>query len=201
MFKKNLPIMMAIGCFILFLVMTFLVMTGYVSYLDNFIYDLIIYPNEGLTFILKIFTEFGDAIILVLITALFLFLFKQRVVSFLIAINLVIVTIIGQIAKYIFTRPRPVDNVLIDVDGYSFPSGHSIVSIAFYGLLIYLCAKKIKNKFLRIITICSLSLLILVIGYSRIYLGAHFPSDVIGGFALGGCCLLIFITFVVKKRW
>ncbi|MEG0026485.1 MAG: hypothetical protein RR703_03985, partial [Bacilli bacterium] len=103
MFKKNLPIMMAIGCFILFLVMTFLVMTGYVSYLDNFIYDLIIYPNEGLTFILKIFTEFGDAIILVLITALFLFLFKQRVVSFLIAINLVIVTIIGQIAKYIFT--------------------------------------------------------------------------------------------------
>ena len=83
---------------------------------------------------------------------------------------------------------------LIEEQGYSFPSGHSMVSTAFYGLLIYLIYKNVKNKYIKY-TLCTiLSILILIIGLSRIYLGVHYVSDVIGGVCFSIAYLIIFIN-------
>lgn len=96
--------------------------------------------------------------------------------------------------KSIIARPRPpIEMRLIEVKHYSFPSGHSIMSMVLYGLLIYFVYKYVKNRILKIALISVLSILIIAIGFSRVWLGVHFPTDVIGGFTLGICCLCLFI--------
>lgn len=82
--------------------------------------------------------------------------------------------------------------------GYSFPSGHSMISAAFYGFLIYLIYKKVKNKKFKITLIIVLSILIVSIGISRIYLGVHYTSDVLAGFTVSVSYLIIY-TSIVKK--
>ncbi|MFN3403606.1 MAG: phosphatase PAP2 family protein [Cytophagaceae bacterium] len=99
--------------------------------------------------------------------------------------------------KYFFNRPRP-DLPLIEAFGLSFPSGHAMVSFAFYGLLIFIIHKEVKSFGLRFILISALALLIILIGISRIYLRVHFATDVIAGFALGAIWLIITIGVLRK---
>ena len=96
--------------------------------------------------------------------------------------------------KNIVERPRPIGYRLIDETGYSFPSGHSMISAAFYGLIIYFIWKNVKNKKLKYISCALLGLLIAFIGISRIYLGVHYASDVLGGFIISIAYLIIFTT-------
>lgn len=197
--NKGVPYILASIFLMIFITVCILLVSDNVSWLDTNIYNSIINHNEILTNIFKTVTEFGDAIILIIITLLILLVFKERTIGFLVAINLVLSFVLGQIVKLIFIRERPTINVLIDIGGYSFPSGHSTVSMAFYGFLIYLCYKKIDNKILKWFLIILQALLILIIGYSRIYLGAHFPSDVIAGFSLGLSFLIIYIELFASK--
>jgi len=98
--------------------------------------------------------------------------------------------------KFIFVRPRPFEWMLIEETGYSFPSGHAMVSMAFYGMLVYLIWQtKISLNKKKIWTIV-LSVLILLIGISRIYLGVHYVSDIIGGFTLSLSYLIIATSLV-----
>lgn len=79
-----------------------------------------------------------------------------------------------------------------------------MVSMAFYGYLIYLIYKYVKNKYLKWISIILLSILICSIGISRIYLGVHYTSDVLGGFFISISYLIIYISAVNKffiERW
>ena len=95
---------------------------------------------------MKVITWFGSATCLILLTIILFIVLKNKITGFLIAINLVIVTILNQLLKFVLQRPRPDDYRLIDESGYSFPSGHSMISMAFYGYLIYLIYKKgLKN--------------------------------------------------------
>lgn len=199
MFKRNWPYVLSGILFLIFLILGILTITDNITTFDTTIYNNIIYHNDYLTHILRGITEFGDAIVLIILTLFMLLVFKERTIGFLVAINLIVSFVISQIAKYVFLRPRPVENVLIQMDGYSFPSGHSMVSMAFYGFLIYLCSTKITNKWIKYSLIMLITLLILVIGYSRIYLGAHYPSDVIGGFCLGLCVLILYIKLFSEK--
>lgn len=91
--------------------------------------------------------------------------------------------------KNLFRRKRPDHPMVEGVTNYSFPSGHAFMSVAFFGLLIWLTIKYIKDKKTRIAIIVILSLLILLIGYSRIYLRLHYATDVIAGFGMGICWL------------
>jgi len=99
----------------------------------------------------------------------------------------------------LFGRPRPTEYRIIDESGYSFPSGHSMVSMAFYGFLIYLVYKKVENKYVKWLLCTLLSILILLIGVSRIYLGVHYASDVIGGFCFSIVYLIVFVRVIEGK--
>ena len=107
MSKKVLPYILAIIFFLIFLLMGILIITDHISSFDTTIYQMIISHNNNLTHILKGITEFGDAIILIILTLFILLVFKERKIGFLVSINLIVVFIIGQITKYIFVRPRP----------------------------------------------------------------------------------------------
>jgi undecaprenyl-diphosphatase len=115
-----------------------------------------------------------------------------------IAIAVTLMSVIGgnelnQWLKELFARERPLTNIL--EEGYSFPSGHAMVGLIFYGFIAYLCYTHITAmKYVA----HFLVLLIFLIGISRVVLGVHYLSDVIGGFAIGYICLF-FSVFLYEK--
>ena len=154
--------------------------------------------SDFATPIAKFITNFGGAIILIgLAFTLFIFI-KNKKIGVSIISNLAIITVLNQLLKRIVQRPRPTEFRIVEESGYSFPSGHSMVSMAFYGYLIYLIYKYVKNKYLKWISIILLSILICSIGISRIYLGVHYTSDVLGGFLISISYLVIYISAVNK---
>lgn len=168
--------------------------------IDKEIYKLVIlnFRTEPLTAFMKIITNFASVYTILAITLGALLLIKNKKIGTCITINLLIVTILNQVLKIIIQRPRPEGYRLITENGYSFPSGHSMVSMAFYGLIIYLIWNLVKNKKVKYISCGLLGILIPLIGFSRIYLGVHYASDVIGGFLISIAYLLLF-TNVVKS--
>ena len=100
--------------------------------------------------------------------------------------------------KYLIRRPRPSHLRLISQGGYSFPSGHSMISICVYGMLIYLILKNVENKKVKVLATITLILLITSIGLSRIYVGVHYPSDVLAGYLLASSLLIIIISVYNK---
>ena len=106
---------------------------------------------------------------------------------------------LNQTAKYLFARTRPEDINLVIETGFSFPSGHSMVSLAFYGFFVYLLYHKKWSKKKRLMACIPLIILTLLVGISRIYLGVHYASDVLAGFALAMAYLIIFIKLFYKK--
>ena len=154
--------------------------------------------SDFTTPIVKFITNFGGAIFLITLTITLFILIRNKKIGLSIFSNLVIITILNQLLKRILQRPRPTEYRIIEETGYSFPSGHSMISMAFYGYLIYLIYKYAKNKYIKWTSIILLSILICSIGISRIYLGVHYTSDVLGGFLISISYLIIYISVVNK---
>lgn len=196
---KKFNIFIGVLCLILFSVICY----GVLSY-DSLVIDTKVYSfisdnimSDGLTPVLKVITELGGVAFIVLAGVL-IFMFCKKIRWF-VTFDLVGVTLINQVIKHIVRRPRPNVLRLVEEDGYSFPSGHSMVSMAFYGIIIYLVYKNVTNKYLKWTLITLLSLLILSIGFSRIYVGVHYFTDVVGGFLLGLAYLIIYINIYNKR--
>jgi membrane-associated phospholipid phosphatase len=98
--------------------------------------------------------------------------------------------------KNFFERERPNVNRIIEADGFSFPSGHSMGSITYYGFLVYLILRSARKPLSKAGLGILLCLVILLIGISRIYLGVHYPSDVLAGYMAGGAWLIICISLL-----
>jgi undecaprenyl-diphosphatase len=98
--------------------------------------------------------------------------------------------------KNLFHRHRPENPLVQGITNFSFPSGHAFMSTAFYGLLIWWAASSMKNKWQRGIVIIFLILLVLLIGFSRIYLRVHYATDVITGCCIGFVCLILLLTII-----
>ena len=96
--------------------------------------------------------------------------------------------------KRLFQRKRPLSPLLKAAKGLSFPSGHAIMSVTFYGLLVYMLQLSIPDAFIKYLVTVLIVLLIGIIGYSRIYLRVHYTSDVIAGFIIGFLWLLISLS-------
>lgn len=189
-------------CFIsliLFLVITESVFNNEIMKADTIGYNIVSnLISDKLTPLVKVVTWFGSATCLILLTVILFIIIKNKKAGLLIGTNLVIISILNQTLKSLLQRPRPTGFRIINETGYSFPSGHSMISMAFYGFLIYLIYKNIKNKCLKFTLIISLFILIISIGLSRIYLGVHYTSDVFAGFLLS-IAYLIFYCSVVDK--
>lgn len=107
-------------------------------------------------------------------------------------VNLGAAFVINQLLKFVIQRPRPDGIGLVEASGYSFPSGHSMVAMAFYGFLVYLVWHSEKGRAERALWCGALGLLILGIGVSRIYLGVHYATDVIAGLLISLAWLAVY---------
>ena len=188
----------ALAIFILF---TILVVTNNVAWFDDPIYHWLhsLFHDQTTTFFL-IITSLSSPLVLIVMSLLLLITNKDHKLSLLVILNLLLSTIGNTILKGIFLRERPSDFPLIDETGYSYPSGHSMISMAFYGFLIYIIWQTSWSKKAKIIFSICLGLVIFLIGCSRIYLRVHYPSDVVAGFAISFVYLCIFIH-IIKKKW
>lgn len=197
--KKNYKIIIALICIIIFVAILEEIFDKEKIALDTIIYTIVVQKmrTDILTIFFKSITHLGGAYILIGISILAIILSKNKKILLTIPINLALATSLNVFLKNIVQRPRPEGYRLVDETGYSFPSGHSMISAAFYGLLIYLIWKNVKNKILRNTLCITLSVLIILIGLSRIYLGVHYASDVIGGFVISIAYLTVF-TAIIK---
>ena len=198
--EKNLKWIIVFFCLLAFLAIAEDVFNQDIMKCDTFAYNIIVKQMrfDFLTVIMKVITNFGSAISIIIISLLSVIFIKDKKVLASVIINIILVTILNQVLKNILQRPRPDGFRLINESGYSFPSGHSMVSMAFYGLFIYLAYTKIENKNLRSIVCILLSILVVLIGFSRIYLGVHYASDVLGGFLISMSYLIAFVEIVPK---
>ncbi|TLM99937.1 phosphatase PAP2 family protein, partial [bacterium] len=108
---------------------------------------------------------------------------------------------LNEALKLLFHRQRPGLPHLVEVTGLSFPSGHAMVSFSFYGLLIYLVWLNFSGRVIKLLITVILGFLILAIGISRIYLGVHYPSDVLAGFSAGSFWLVACILSLRGIRY
>lgn len=187
-------------CLILFITIMTFVITKNKLYIDDMVYNVISkLRSNNMNEIVKVITNIGGTIVIGIVTIISLFIFRNKKINTCIVLNLLGISILNNlIIKNMVGRDRPSGINIITETGKSFPSGHSAVSMVVYGYLIYLIYNYVKNKKLKYILIGILSILILVVGFTRIYLGVHYTSDVIGGYLLGISYLLIF-TYVSDK--
>jgi membrane-associated phospholipid phosphatase len=100
--------------------------------------------------------------------------------------------------KVLFSRPRPDHPVYELAKGFSFPSGHAMSAMTFYGLIVYLVWKNVHNNVYKWLLTILLVIFVLLIGFSRVYLRVHYASDVLAGFALGLIWLVISLWVMHK---
>lgn len=134
----------------------------------------------------------------IILAVYFLFIAKHRWYSIRVP-----VVALGSFAvmsglKLFFQRPRPLSPVFEAAHGFSFPSGHSMSAMTFYGLIIFIVWDKIENKTARWLLSVLLVFIIFLIGFSRVYLRVHYASDVLAGFAIGLIWLVISLWVIGK---
>lgn len=199
--KENRKTIILAVSLVLFTIITYAIFSDKIDTLDKNIHSYILnIRNENLTSILITITNISSAYALIVLSILLLLIMKKKKIPLLICLNLIISFLTNQIAKLTFSRPRPVGINLIEESGYSYPSGHAMISMAYFGFIAYLIYKSNINKIIKSILITSIFILILLIGFSRIYLGVHYLSDIIGGFLLSIAYIMIFINCIKIKK-
>lgn len=134
------------------------------------------------------------------LSLIFYFLFIRKRTWFSIRVASIALSSLGLmfLFKQLFQRKRPAVPLLHAVKGLSFPSGHAMMSVTFYGLLIYISSRTIESALLKAVLTPSLVALILMIGYSRVYLRVHYASDVAAGYIVGSLWLLVSLDLLKR---
>lgn len=160
--------------------------------------------TDYFTFVTNIGDVKGYLIVLILASLLTWAVIKKWRYVLQTFVILILATLSNIALKRFFDRARPEIEHLVIVKTLSYPSGHAMSAMAFYGFIIYLVYKLRAHFLVKFALILSLSILILSIGISRIYLGVHYPSDVLGGFIAGIIwvffCIFILNLFEAFKR-
>jgi undecaprenyl-diphosphatase len=164
------------------------------------------YINDTLTSIMLVITFLGKHNLLIplnFVLILFFIYRKERWFATRVAALSLSSLLLMFILKFFFQRNRPQQQLIDEVSGYSFPSGHALISVVFYGLFIHMIWHEVKTKWLRTLLIVVLSILILLIAFSRIYLHVHYASDVIAGIAVGFIWLVLSLRIIhrIEKRF
>lgn len=162
------------------------------------------FASPGMTAAMKFITELGSlGLFIAFAIALAAFLARgwKRGAMWL-ALSIAGAAILSVVLKHGFHRPRPVPFFGVAPHSYSFPSGHSLFSLCFYGTLAGLINARVRSLWLRVLVWAAAALLVFAIGLSRIYLGVHYPSDVVAGYlaALVWVSALVVADRVHKTR-
>ena len=168
-----------------------------ISYIQGF-------ESPTLTSIMNFFTYVGSFPIVfgifIIVAFILYFVLKHRSELLLFGTVVIGTPIINQVLKQFFHRVRPDLHRLIEIGGFSFPSGHAMNALAVYGILSFLLWRHIPSRLWRTTLIIISTIIILMIGTSRIYLGVHYPSDIIGGYFASGFWLTISIYFFRRYK-
>lgn len=164
-------------------------------YLDGLIISYLYSIRTEIGLILmKLVTFFGSKyffILALVLLSIYFYRGRQKAYGLLMLNSIVSSYLINALLKIIFTRTRPLDYMAVREASYSFPSGHAMVSMSFYTTMTYIILDKLKKPSYRPWLLAFNFLLVFLIGFSRLYLGVHWPSDVAVGYLLG---YLIFIV-------
>ncbi|RFU69711.1 PAP2 family protein [Peribacillus saganii] len=162
------------------------------------------FEARTLTAIMKFFTLIGGTIPVVVLTLLSLFflywVLKHRSELILLIAVMSGANILFVSLKLLFHRARPDLHRLAEASNYSFPSGHATMAFALYGVLTFILWRHISTGLKRTILITLSVFMILMIGISRIYLGVHYPSDIIAGYFISAFWLSIAIWFYMLYK-
>jgi len=183
--------------FILFIQLANLVSREQLTAFDNQIVELVAgFRSAELNAIMLFITNLGATVTVVFMSVVVIigmWLAKHRHHIPALIISMLGAGIFTYTLKQLFTRARPeMANAVIEELNFSFPSGHTLIAICFYGVLIYFLVHVVKPMWAKLLVFVLGSALILAIGISRIYLGVHWPTDVLASLLLGGSwlCLL-----------
>ena len=199
---KNKNLYISITFLVLFIINTLLVVYGKMTLVDEEVH-LTVISNvseftsnlmHAITFLGSTFWMIGLCLVLFII----FMVTKHKKTAFSTAGILVVSTIFNNVVKYIIQRPRP-EYITVKESTFSYPSGHMMASVTLYGFLVYLLLKADIKKTYKVIFTTLLSILTILIGTSRIYLGAHFFSDIFGG-ALLSLSIIFFYVYLDEKR-
>ena len=186
---------------ILFAILTMFVASGSADLLDEKVFNgIITLKNKPLSIFLRIITNIGSTVGVIVLLGLTAFIFvKKKIFSDFkyVIVNVSLGVILMEVIKNIVRRVRPMWK-WITQGGFSFPSGHTISALLLYGTLLLLVYKKLHGKYRKPLIIIF-TIMIVLIGFSRIYFGVHYLTDVIGGYLLGLAILLVSNIFMNKE--
>ncbi len=199
--RENIFILVSIIIFILFCVYS----KNHFSYqimridekVQTFFIEKMINPSNNE--LMKNVTLLGSTFGIIGVFLFSLIIFRNRIKSILLTLNLGFIGILTFILKNSFKRIRPVSSIITNPTSFSFPSGHTLFAVGFYGLIIYFIWQTHAPKFTKYLLTFIISMVIIFIGISRIYLNVHYFSDVIGGAVLGILSVILFIN--IYRNW
>lgn len=143
-------------------------------------------------------TGMGSVPVMITVLIAVFLIMKNKNVALNVAFSAFIAAALGHLIKFIIHRPRP-DGIRLAIEkGYSFPSAHAMMSTFIYGFIIYLIVKNHKDKKIAKFFAIGFGVLILLVSFSRIYIGVHYFTDVICGIILGLICLYSYIKYILE---
>ena len=195
--RKNWRLLIVLGCLGVFLMLLEDVLEGDLIRIDALAYHFIVerLRTLWLTPVMESISSLATPVVLIVMLLVIAAFAPGRRPGWCCAVNLVLVTLLNAGLKLLIARPRPDEAIrLVAESGYSFPSGHSMAAMAFFGLIIWLVWRYERDRRQRLLLCTAFSIVVLAVGFSRIYLGVHYASDVIGGF----CASLIWLAFYTR---
>ena len=197
--RENLMSIVLSVALLLFVYLLQNVMSGDIRRIDGIAYQFFVVRlrRDWLTPIMQSFTSLSAPVVLAVMLIIVAAFAPGRMPGRFAAANLVGIVALNFALKEIVQRPRPEGFRLIAETGYSFPSGHSMVAVAFYGFMIWLIIRYEEDRLQRWIWSLALFFVVIMIGVSRVYLGVHYFSDVVAGYCVAAVWLVIFTRIIV----
>lgn len=158
-----------------------------------------------LTWVMLAVTQLGSAWFVITLVAIVTLVLvgrrSSRSLMLIVPLSAAGASLLVTVVKLLIARPRPtIGDVVAVANGFSFPSGHSAQAVATYAALAWVVTRGLFRRGARTAVWLAAGVIVLLIGFSRLYLGVHWLSDVIGGYTIGACWLVVVVTSVVATQ-